>query len=449
MIELDYLDELVAELWLRERGARESASHLMRVLFREERLRPKQQKRVKELFHRMLSSQAMIDYALEAAAPGAIVEALQAPVRVLVSRVLSGDLSPKAARARLAWFDWERVAHVAAEIRCLDDPVRRLQLSGSIPEWLARRLVELLGAEAQPCLDALIGRAPVTLRANTLRCSRDELAARLAAEGIETRATRFATHGLEVLTPAQLFRTKAFHEGWFELQDEASQLVAEVVAPPPGGLVVDVCAGAGGKTLALAAALGNRGSVVALDVHAARLGELRRRARRAGAHNLRVFRTKADAWSEEVVELLRRADRVLVDAPCSGLGSLRRNPDMRRRISEEEIRRLRGIQLDLLTRTAALLRPHARVVYATCTFLPEENETVVAEVCQRDPQLDPVRVVELLGGERGRPVADADGVFLQTLPHRQGTDGFFAAVLRRHGNVHSTRPKTRATGTEP
>ena len=431
MNQLEYLDALVARLWYAERATRDSASQLMRQAFREEGLKPKQQRRVKERFHALLAGAAMIDYALGVASPGGIIESLEGAVRVLASRVMGAEISPKAASARFPWIDWKRVAGVPEEVRALEDPLRRLELEGAIPAWLARRLQAEFGEEAQACVAALSGRAPVTLRANTLRCSREELVEELAADGIETKPTRYASAGIEVLTAAQLFRTRAFARGAFEMQDEASQLVAEIVAPPPGALVVDACAGAGGKTLALAAMMGGRGSLVALDSHGGRLQELRRRARRAGVQNLRVLRVSKDGWNEEVESLVQRADRVLLDAPCSGLGSLRRNPDMRGRMQEEEICRLQKIQVELLERSARLLAPHARVIYATCTILPQENQEVVARVRQRFPELDAVRVVEILGAARAAGVSDAEGCMLQTYPHRQGCDGFFAAVLRR------------------
>jgi 16S rRNA (cytosine967-C5)-methyltransferase len=425
------LEALVVELLARAERTAAPPSASMAELFAREQLRPRQRKRVKELFFRMLAQERLIDRAVEVATPAGLAPQIAGPIRVMVGQVLAGELSVKAAQRQIGWIDWPRVAGLRSEVQAIADPVERLALTGSLPDWLARRLVEQFGAEADGLVEALTAPAPIVLRANTLRCSRDELAARLGAEGIETRPTPFASAGLEVLTAAQLFRTAAFREGWFEMQDEASQLVAEAVAPPPGGVVLDACAGAGGKTLALAALLGNRGVMLATDQDQGRLGDLRVRARRAGAHNVRALRVPADGWPPEVEAFAARADRILVDAPCTGLGSMRRNPDIRARTSQEELARLRAIQVELLARAAERLAPRARVVYATCTLLREENESVVEEVLGRVPGLERVRIVEILGGDRVRPLCDPSGTFLRTLPNRHGTDGFFAAVLRR------------------
>jgi len=430
-LDLEPLEILVVELLHRAEETRGSASELMRDVFRENQLKPRQQKRVRDLFHEVLQSGRLLDRAMAEATPGGIVPALDKPIRVLMARVLSKDVSPKTAAHRLEWVDWSRVAAIRREAREIADPVERLALLGSIPDWLAARFVRDYGDEAQAAVEGLIGRAPTTLRANTLKCSVAELAARLGEDGIETEETEVASAGLRVVTPAQLFRTAAFRDGWFEMQDEASQLVAELVAPTQGGLVLDVCAGAGGKSLALAALMANKGTLWAADSERRRLGDLQTRAKRAGVHNLRVAATPAAAWPEDFVALARRADRILVDAPCSGFGSLRRNPDMRWRASEEELDRLRSIQGDLLRRAAAVLKPRARLIYATCTVLREENQDMIEALMADHPELEPVPAVEILGGERGRPVSDADGRWLATLPHRHGMDGFFGAVLRR------------------
>jgi 16S rRNA (cytosine967-C5)-methyltransferase len=435
MIPLDRLDALVVTLWIQQKkGSRSSAMQLMRALFREEGLRSKQQKRVKTLFHQWLSDEALVEFALEQAAPGGIIEVLAGPMRLLVSRVISGDLTPKEARAKIPWVNWEEVSGVLQEVEAIRDVPRRLELLGSISPWLARRLWEVYGLEAQACLEGLRGKPPVTIRTNQLWGTRDELQERLSEEGIETFPCRYAPLGLSLQKPAQLLRSKAFAEGAFELQDEASQLVSTLVNPPPGGLVLDVCAGAGGKALALAGMVGPTGRVVALDTSSSRLTDLRRRARRAQAAHIEGFRVRADAWPLRIEGIGKRADRILVDAPCCGLGSLRRNPDLRSRIDENEVRRVRSIQLRLLERAARVLAPGARLIYSTCTLLPEENEEIVEEVCQRVPQLEilPVSTVweEALGGVTVFPFTREDGLFFQSFPHRDGMDGFFGAVLQ-------------------
>jgi 16S rRNA (cytosine967-C5)-methyltransferase len=279
------------------------------------------------------------------------------------------------------------------------------------------------GDDAAALCASLRQPAPVTLRANTLKASRERLLETLGASGIAGRATRFATHGVELEQHSNVFALAAFEDGLFEVQDEASQLVAELVAPPPRGLVVDACAGAGGKTLAIGASLENRGRIVAIDRSARRLKELRRRAARAGLFNVETATSAAPALSA-------RADRVLVDAPCSGIGVLRRKPDIRWRIAEADLERLPREQEALAASAMELVAPGGRLVYATCTLCAAENEKVVERLLARGG-FEVVKVKEILGAERAAKISDASGTFLETFPHTCGTDGFFAAVLRR------------------
>jgi 16S rRNA (cytosine967-C5)-methyltransferase len=288
------------------------------------------------------------------------------------------------------------------------------------------------GERADAVVAALAQPAPRTLRANLLRVrDRDQLAAELAAEGVATTPCRHAATALQAHGEADLFATAAYQRGAFEQQDEASQLVAALVAPPPGGKVLDACAGSGGKALALAAALANRGVVAAVDVHGGRLEALRRRARRAGATNLAVHLVPESAWTPAVDEFARRADRILVDAPCSGTGSWRRRPEARWGVDEASLAQLAAAQEQLLARAAAALQPGARLVYATCSLLPEENAARVAALLATDPELEAVRVAEVLGGAAAAPIADAGGAELSVRPDVHGCDGFFAAVVRR------------------
>jgi 16S rRNA (cytosine967-C5)-methyltransferase len=202
------------------------------------------------------------------------------------------------------------------------------------------------------------------------------------------------------------------------------------VAPPPGGKVLDLCAGNGGKTLALAAALANRGVVAAADVHERRLQALRERARRAGAMNLAVHELRHAEWPADLAAFAARADRVLVDAPCSGTGSWRRRPEARWGLDEAGLAALQRTQDGLLASAAAALRPGARLVYATCSLLAEENEERVAALRAARPDLELVRIAEILGGDAARAIADPTGTFLSLRPDQHGCDGFFAAVLR-------------------
>lgn len=355
---------------------------------------------------------------------------------VLAAAVERDELLPDGAARQFGAgdgaVDFARLLRADEAIAATPDPIVRFGRRRSVPDWFAARLLAQHGDDADAIAAALSAPAPRTLRANLLKVrDRDELARELAAEGVATRPARFAATALHVDGDADLFATAAFQRGAFEQQDEASQLACAVVAPPPGGKVLDACAGNGGKTLALAAALGNRGVVAAADVHDGRLEALRKRARRAGATNLAVHRVDERAWTEEVAAFAARADRILVDAPCSGTGSWRRRPEARWSVDEASLAQMARAQEVLLARAAAALRPGARLVYATCSLLAEENEARVAALLRRTPGLQVVRLAEILGAAVAAPIADATGAFLTLRPDRHGCDGFFAAVLRR------------------
>lgn len=316
---------------------------------------------------------------------------------------------------------------------CEEQPGLAFARTWSLPDWFVPLAERQFGDEAAAVCAALAPPAPRTLRANLLRvASREALAQELQAEGIAARPAPFASTALHVQGEADLFASASFRRGAFEQQDEASQLAAMVVAPPPGGKVLDLCAGSGGKTLALAALLQNRGAVLATDVHEGRLAELRQRQRRAGADNVQVALLPERGELPAVVAAFAgHADRILVDAPCSGTGSWRRRPEARWTLDRRGLDDLLALQDRLLDRAAALLRPGARLVYATCSLLAVENEERIAALRQRQPGLELVRIAEILGGAVARPIADATGTFLSLRPDRHGTDGFFAAVLRR------------------
>ncbi|HET8540652.1 MAG TPA: RsmB/NOP family class I SAM-dependent RNA methyltransferase [Anaeromyxobacter sp.] len=320
-----------------------------------------------------------------------------------------------------------------ARLAAIPDPLDRLAAEASLPRWIAALFAETLGLEEAGALAAAMNaRAPLTVRANALLGARDDLRARLAGEGVQAEPTRLSPWGLVLDGHANAFALRAFREGRFEIQDEGSQLIALACGARPGWTVVDACAGAGGKSLALAADMRNRGSLHALDTDADRLSEARRRARRAGVHNLRVRQIapgpEADA---QVQDLAGKADVVLVDAPCSGLGTLRRKPDARWRLAEGDPARFAATQRALVLRFAPLLRPGGRLVYATCSIGRTENDEI-ADLAVREASLRPAPLAPLLGAERlASAGAPADATRLRLYPHRHGTDGFFLAVLER------------------
>jgi len=282
----------------------------------------------------------------------------------------------------------------------------RLADRWSLPDFLETLLVRELGSEAEAFAKAISVPGPICLRTNALRTTRRELAVRLRDEGVETVETGRAPQGLVVTSQRpNLLALDSFRAGLFEVQDEGSQLVAALCEVRPGETVLDACAGAGGKTLALAAALRGEGRLVACDPDAERLQRLALRAQRAGARVEIAIRAPAGL----------RADVALVDAPCSELGILRRGPDARFRIDERSLGAFPPVQREILENTMRSVRPGGRLVYATCTIRSEENEDV-ARAFERDhPEL-----------VRDRSSGAADG-FFRTFPHREGTDAFFAA----------------------
>ncbi len=300
----------------------------------------------------------------------------------------------------------------------------------SFPTWMLERLVNDLGEEEALALTAAMNeRAPMTVRANGVKASREELIARLKEEGVVASPTELSPMGLVFETRVNAFGLSAFREGMFEVMDEGSQLVAETVAPPPRGRVVDACAGAGGKTLALAALLDGQGRILALDSNGKKLEELRRRARRAGLSNVAAREVRGSEWPSEA--RLGGWDRVLVDAPCSGMGTLRRNPEARWRLDAKTIDSFPAQQLSLMVTYAPLVAPGGRLIYATCTIMRQENEGVVERFLAERPDFVLMPLKDVWGKERAGRLGD--GTFLKVFPHRHGTDGFFAAVLRRPG----------------
>jgi len=299
----------------------------------------------------------------------------------------------------------------------------------SYPTWMLEQFANDLGGEAAlAAADAMNRRAPMTIRVNTVRLSREACIARLGEENIVARPTVLAPAGLVLETRVNAFGLTAFRDGLFEVMDEGSQLVAELVAPPPGGRVLDACAGAGGKTLALGAIMGGKGRLVALDVDGRKLEELRRRARRAGLNNVEARAVTDGSVGDAAPGTFHR---VLIDAPCSGLGTLRRNPEARWRVTPQTLTKagFPARQLGLLVTYAPLCAVGGRLIYATCTLLEAENDRVVDRFLTDRDDFVRVPVKEIWGREPAERVGD--GMNLRISPNVADTDGFFAAVLRR------------------
>jgi 16S rRNA (cytosine967-C5)-methyltransferase len=308
----------------------------------------------------------------------------------------------------------------------VESATERLGIRYSFPDWI----VEEVGDEA--LLARMNETPPRVARVNTLRTTREACLKALEEEQVDARPTEHASQGIVFEGRRSPFRTAAFARGDLEMQDEASQLVAELVAPPPRSFVVDACSGAGGKTLALAAALGGKGKVLAIDASKSKVHELRRRARKAGAHDVEALVGDLPGTR---LELAAPPSRVLVDAPCSGLGAMRRNPEARWRLHRQDLDRLAKVQESLTEAGAALLGPNGRLVYAVCSFLRREGERVVDAFLGAHPEFALMTVRDVMGRARTESIATPDGKYLRTWQAGVGSapsmDGFFAAVLRR------------------
>ena len=303
-----------------------------------------------------------------------------------------------------------------------------LAVQADLPDWLVERLaLQMPEADILALGRALQQPAPLDLRVNTLRADRNAVLRQLAATGIEGAATPYSPLGIRVKGKPALNRHPLFLDGSIEVQDEGSQLLGFLVAPKRHELIVDFCAGAGGKTLMLGAMMQSHGRIYAFDVSEKRLARLKPRLKRSGLSNLhpQLIQSENDA---RIKRLAGKIDRVLVDAPCSGLGTLRRNPDLKWRQSPQTIEELKVKQASILDSAARLLKPGGRLVYATCSLLAEENQGIVASFLAGHPQFTLLDCGEIL---KQHQIGLETGAYLQLWPQIHGTDGFFAAALER------------------
>jgi len=404
-------------------------------------LRPKrhlysnERRAVAERVYALVRRQRTVDALLERTAPvfAGLPTTAQDRLRIAASRVLEGEDAARVGRSmglpaeETAALGRMRGARQALAGIPEDE---RFAIEASFPDALARAWRAEYGQDAARAADAVNVRAPLTIRVNTLKTDREALRARLRSEGVATEPTPLSPLGLFLSGHQNAFALPSFREGLFEIQDEGSQLLGMLVDAPPTR-VVDACAGAGGKTLQLSAQMKNRGELFALDVDGRRLDELRQRARRDGVHNVRVRvlpRETAGA-REAVADLVGAADRVLVDAPCTGTGTLRRKPDARYRFTDAMLAEMVDRQKALLEQFAPLVKPGGRLVYGTCSVLRAENEAMVEDLRGRHPEFRLLPPADRLGPELGERVSRGDYLRLST--HVHGTDGFFGAILLR------------------
>jgi 16S rRNA (cytosine967-C5)-methyltransferase len=336
-------------------------------------------------------------------------------------RTLSGERWPKAQPA----FLLDRALHPLRE--GTPDDAEGLDL----PDWLFMKLHAQYGEETAALARALNEAAPLDLRVNTLKTTRAEALAQLAGQGIAAEAGQCSPWAIRLLKKPALQKHPLFLSGALEVQDEGSQLVGALLAPKRGQKVADFCAGAGGKTLLLGMLMKSTGMLYAFDVSEKRMAHFKPRFARSGLSNVHPVRINNE-HDMKVKRLAGKFDAVLVDAPCSGLGTLRRNPDLKWRQTESGIAELAEKQASILEAAAKLAGKNGRLAYATCSLLAEENEAIVTAFLARHPEWRLENAASALQGQ-GIAVPGQTDAYLRLLPHRQGCDGFFAALMAKAG----------------
>ncbi|MDD5585502.1 MAG: RsmB/NOP family class I SAM-dependent RNA methyltransferase [Alphaproteobacteria bacterium] len=324
----------------------------------------------------------------------------------------------------------ERTLLKKLEGHTLEHPDMPDTVPGECPEWAAPSLKKRFGKRFDAEMAALLQPASLDLRINPLKTTREEALAVLLKNGFDAKPCKLSPFGIRIQGRPALNTVSLLRNGHAEIQDEGSQLVALLVDAKPGERIVDFCAGAGGKTLALAAQMKNKGRIVACDVLESRLKRSAERFRRADVHNIEVktLNSENDPWVKRHKGMF---DRALVDAPCSGTGTWRRNPDQRWRSLGKGLETLLPLQANILASAARLVKPGGRLIYATCSLLPEENEQQIEQFLTAHPEFQPVPVEEACAD---LPKVPHNGLYMALTPAGHNTDGFFAAVMQRvHG----------------
>ena len=307
---------------------------------------------------------------------------------------------------------WEEIVDVIPEAKILkryNQLKEDRKFRESIPDWMDELGKKELGEKWDSEIKALNQQAPVVLRVNTLKTNIDDLKKEFKKDDIETIKLRDYPNALQLVERKNVFTTDAFKKGFFEIQDASSQLVADFVDVKPGMRVVDACAGAGGKTLHLASLMENKGLIVSMDIYGNKLRELKRRAKRNGAHNIE---TREITSSKVIKRMQQSADRVLLDAPCSGLGVLKRNPDAKWKLKPEFIEEIKVTQADIFDRYSKMVKVGGKLIYVTCSILPSENEKQVEKFLENHKNFE-------LKKEK------------TVSPATSGYDGFYMAQLER------------------
>lgn len=373
---------------------------------------------------------------------GFVAESVYGIVRRLawVRRLAGGDAQPRA--FLLAWLargegwpmrQFEGLVSASemewiSALKASEPTASSLGDRTDLPDWLVSRLMESRSEDELVELAHGLNRpAPLDVRVNALKASREEVLERLSADGLKPEPCPLSPHGIRFPGKPALQKHPLFLQGVVEVQDEGSQLLGFLTQPRRGELVVDFCAGAGGKTLHLGALMRSTGRLYAFDVSEKRLAKLKPRVARSGLSNVHPILV-AHERDAKIKRLMGKADRVLVDAPCSGLGTLRRNPDLKWRQTPESVAEMVAKQAAILESAARLVRPGGRLVYATCSLLEEENDGVVEAFMKAHPEFAELDASEIL---QKQGIGLSTGKRLRLTPHEHDTDGFFAAVLER------------------
>lgn len=351
---------------------------------------------VSEIFYNIIRWKKRLEYYMgEGVKPGNIY-------KLIIAYLLWSKTKYK----KFEEFEGIKIADILKKLEKNTVPTKAIE--HSIPEWLAETLEKELGAKWEKEMVALNEQAPTVLRANTLKTSVRELIDDLKAENVECFSIKNYPDAVQLEEKKNVFLTSAFKDGLFEVQDAGSQKIGEFLEVQEGMRVVDACAGAGGKTLHLAALMKNKGQIIAMDIHSWKLAELKRRAKRAGAHNIET-RTISD--NKVIKRLHEKADRLLIDAPCSGLGVLKRNPDSKWKIDQDFIDRIKSEQQQILQDYSKILKKGGKMVYATCSILPSENNEQVEKFLENNPNFKLIKDQKIMPSE--------------------GYDGFYMALIER------------------
>jgi len=361
--------------------------------------------------------------------------------RMLVALLLKmddGDLyntfdGDKYSPKRLRPGQLERFAEL--DLNVIDEAPLNVKLN--VPDWISPKLEKALGDRFEEEMTATNKSATTDIRVNTLKSSVPPVDQALADVGYVAHKTDLSPWAIRFEKRVSLFGLPAFKQGWFEIQDEGSQLLALLTGVKAGQKVVDFCAGAGGKTLAMAAMMENKGTIYACDVHTKRLEQLGKRTKRAGVHNVRthILSSENDKWVKKHTEY---ADIVLLDTPCTGTGTWRRSPDSRLNLTQENLDNLVELQQSIMQSAKRLVKPGGRLLYATCSLLEEENEAQIIKFLENNPDFSPenfeIPETLLVHSERFKN----SGHEIRTFPAMTGTDGFYVASLKRNGKTDDT-----------